>query len=51
MDKESLKCSSGDTNINRWIKLNMGGSKTRLAGLQRLSCVPPHLPGKQLDCP
>ena len=49
-DQGQLKRSTSDTDIDGRVKLNLGGSKTGLAGLQRLECVPLHLPGKQLDC-
>ena len=49
-DQEQLKCSTSDTDIDGRVKFNLGGSKTELAGVQRLDCVPLHLPGKQLDC-
>jgi hypothetical protein len=50
-DQEQPTRSTSDTNINGRVKSNLGGSKTGLAKLQRLDCVPPHPPGKQLDCP
>ena len=49
-DQEQLKCSTSDTDIDGRVKFNLGGSKTELAGVQRLDCVPLHLPGKQPDC-
>ena len=53
--KLEQKCStsdkSSDTDINGRVKLNLEENKTGLAGLQRLACVPLHLPGEQLDCP
>ena len=49
-DQEQLNCNTSDTDIDGRVKFNLGGSKTELAGVQRLDCVPLHLPGKQLDC-